>query len=634
MPEHFSAHFSRLQSLLKVEREEDRRQYQEKIQNRSVKDRVKEGVCWYPLHIRKSYLGLGEKWVVEVERSKNQGQRHFFQPGASAGLFFASKNNTLTASGIVSRVLEDRLTLMLNRDDPPEWLSEDAIGLDLLFDESTYDEMDRTLNKLKQSEKGRITELVSIFLGKSSPRFNPTQEIKFPHLNDSQNQALNLVSSAQDVALVHGPPGTGKTTTLVQTIVETINTEKQVLVCAPSNAAVDLLVEKLHQQQVSVLRLGHPARVTEEVISHTLDAQLATHDDAKMLKDLRKRSEEMRRQGKKYKRKYGGKEAQQRKLLLREARNLKDEAMMLENHMIQDLLNNAQVIACTLVGANSNYLLNRTFKSAFIDESSQALEPACWIPILRAQRVIMAGDHLQLPPTVKSRYAEKEGLGVTLFERCMNQHDADEMLRIQYRMHPHIMAFSNQRFYQGELQTADLVTLRKQYFREPAVFIDTAGCGFEEQINPETLSTYNVEEANFLWDHLEKLLLEQEELSQLYVGVIAPYKAQIETLRRQLNTKGWDQQRLKQLTINTVDGFQGQERDVIYISLTRSNSQGEIGFLADQRRLNVAMTRARQKLIMIGDSSTLSNHSFFDEMISYFQGKGAYHSAFEYIYDP
>ena len=267
---------------------------------------------------------------------------------------------------------------MLNRDDPPPWLDEGKLGLDLLFDESTYDEMDKTLVKLRDNREERIGELIKIMLGDQPPVFNPGQAISFPYLNDSQNEAINLIRSAKDVGLVHGPPGTGKTTTLVQAIAEVLEQEKQVLVCAPSNAAVDLLVEKLHEHKVNIVRIGHPARVTEAVISHTLDAQLSVHPDAKMLKDIRKKSEEMRRMGKKYKRRYGRKEAEQRKLLIGESKKLKDDALQLENHMIYDVLNNSAVVACTLVGANNQYLFSRSFKTVFIDESSQALEPAAW----------------------------------------------------------------------------------------------------------------------------------------------------------------------------------------------------------------------------------------------------------------
>lgn len=625
-------HFSKLQILLKIEREEDRNQYQQKIRNRSIEDRKKEGVCWYPITVNRSYLGLGEKWVLEIERTSGREERYLFQAGSSAAVFLNKDKNPPSASGIISRVKEDKITIMLNREDPPSWIDDGKLGIDLLFDESTYDEMDRTLARLKNIKEGRISELIKLFSGDQPPNFQSIQEISFPYLNESQNEAVNLIRSAEDIALVHGPPGTGKTTTMVQAITEVLEHEKQVLVTAPSNAAVDLLVEKLHEHKVNVVRLGHPARVTDEVISHTLDAQMATHPDAKMLKDIRKKSEEMRRMGKKYKRRYGREEAAQRKRLIMEAKKLKDEALQLEDHMIYDILNTSSVIACTLIGANNQYLFNRMFKTVFIDESSQALEPASWIPIMKAGRVVMAGDHMQLPPTIKSKEAMKEGLGETLFEKAIRNYRADVMLKTQYRMHPFIMEFSNVMFYKSELRTADEIYQRKQIFKDPVEFIDTAGCGFQESINPETLSTYNIEEARFCLDYLNNLLNQTPMERTPTIGVIAPYKAQVETLRNTIGDYHWKEEQLQRLTVNTVDAFQGQERDIIFISLTRSNSEGEIGFLADERRLNVALTRARHKLVVIGDSATLGVHPFFNKMIEHFQGRDQYRSAFEYIY--
>ncbi|MBV6644740.1 MAG: AAA family ATPase [Cyclobacteriaceae bacterium] len=625
-------HFQHLLQLLKIERIEDRKQYEQKIRNRSLEERKKQGVCWYPVVIDRSELGVGEKWVLRVNRTTDLGKRHMFQVGASASLFLQTRKD-LSVTGIISRVGEDKLTLVLNSDTPPDWVDDGKLGVDLLFDESTYDEMEKNIRKLSKVENGRLSELIALFLGQGSPQFTPIDNIHFPALNDSQSGAIGLIESARDVALIHGPPGTGKTTTMVQAIKEVVAKEKQVMVCAPSNAAVDLLVERLHTLKVKVVRLGHPARVTEEVVSHTLDAQLAAHPDAKMLKDIRKQSEEMRRMGWKYKRNYGRSERLQRKLLIDEANKLKNDALALEDHMIHDILNEAEVIASTLIGSNHHYLGKRSFKTVFIDEASQALEPANWIPIMRAGRVIMAGDHQQLPPTVKSKVAAKEGLEETLFERVMRSYQADTMLQIQYRMDPAIKAFSNEYFYQSQLKSSESVLSRKQLFSPPVVFIDTAGCGFEEEVNAETLSTFNKEEALFTLDHLNKRYEEDRaKLEGCSIGIIAPYKAQVEVLRRSIHNYDWSVAFKAQITINSVDAFQGQERDVMYISLVRSNDKGEIGFLADIRRINVAMTRARHLLHVIGDSATLSTHGFFDQMIRHFQEKGYYHSAFEFIY--
>ena len=629
-----SEHFLHLLQLLKKERVEDRKQYENKIRNRSLEDRKKEGVTWYPVVIDRSYLGTGEKWVLQLERTSLTENRHYFQAGSSASLFLNDEKRKLSASGIISRVNEKYMTLVLNSDDPPDWIDEGKLGVDLLFDESTYDEMERAMLSMASVREGRLKELVTILLGETGPRFDSLIDLKHPGLNQSQNKALSLIRTSKDVALVHGPPGTGKTTTLVEAIKDTVSAEKQVLVAAASNAAVDLLAEKLTQQGLRVLRIGHPARVTEEVVACTLDARLSEHDDAKMLKELRKKAEEFRNLGRKYKRNFGKAEREQRKMLLNEARNLKDEAHLLEDHMIYDELNKAQVIACTLIGTNSQYIKGRTFKTLFIDEASQALEPAAWIPIMKSDRVIMAGDHWQLPPTVKSIEAAKEGLSETIFQRVIEQWEADVMLEEQYRMHDDIMQFSNDHFYKGKLRSGDIIQQRRSMFDQTVKFIDTAGCGFDEKLNQETLSTYNVEEARFVLSRLKEILndvMSREDRIPT-IGIIAPYKAQTEILRKYLEDLGLDQDVLKRVTINSVDSFQGQERDIMFISLVRSNPNAEIGFLADERRMNVAMTRARHLLVMVGDSATLSSNAFFDELIQNLQGRNLYQSAFEYLY--
>ncbi len=628
---HFSEHFYHLLELLKIEREEDRKQYEEKIRNRSLEDRKKEGVTWYPVVIGRSYLSTGEKWTLQLEKTQLQETKNYFQSGSSVSVFLNDQKSRLSASGIISRISDKYMTVVLNREDPPDWLEDGKIGVNLLFDESTYDEMERTLHKLAKVNEGRLGELIQILCGEKEPTFRPEVPLNHPGLNPTQNKALSLINAANDLGLVHGPPGTGKTTTLVEAVKEIVAVEKQVLVSASSNAAVDLMAERLGEQGIHVLRLGHPARVTEEVIASTLDARLASHDDAKLLRDLRRKSEEMRTIGKKYKRNFGASERQQRRLLLQEAKSLKEEALSLESYMIRDELDKAQVIACTLVGANSNYLNNRTFKTLVIDEASQALEPAAWIPMMRVDRVIMAGDHFQLPPTIKSIEAARRGLSETIFERVIRKYDAaNVMLEIQYRMEDPIMQFSNDYFYKGRLKSDALISNRRKIFSKPVEFIDTAGCGFEEKVKEETLSTYNEGEAHFLLRRLGALIKEnEEEISRMTIGIIAPYKAQVELLNQQIRHQDWYESTRK-ITINTVDAFQGQERDIIAISMVRSNTAGEIGFLGDIRRMNVAMTRARLFLLLAGDSSTLSNNNFFDDLIRHYQDSGFYKSAFEY----
>jgi predicted DNA helicase len=448
--------------------------------------------------------------------------------------------------------------------------------------------------------------------------------------------------NAQDVAIIHGPPGTGKTTTLVQAIKLTVEKEKQVLVCAPSNAAVDLLVEKLSEQNLRVLRIGHPARVTEQTLSKTLDSKIAMHEHYKELRMLRKKMEQLREMAFKYKRNFGYAEREQRKQLMQEAKAMKADADVLEFYIINDLLQNSDVIACTLVGASNNILRGRRYKTAFIDEAAQALEPACWIPILRAERVVLAGDHCQLPPTIKSIEAARQGLSKTLFEKCIqNKPHTASMLQVQYRMHEDIMRFPSRYFYHDELLANATVrdhTLVKNnedgnsVSVTPIDFVDTAGCGFTEEQDPETLSRYNEQEAQLLIHHLEKLIREIGVDDWKYsIGIITPYSAQVERLVKLAEASEELSSLSKIITINTVDAFQGQERDVIAISFVRSNEKSEVGFLSDIRRTNVAITRARKKLIMCGDSATLSTNPFYLELLEYVQLKGYYDSAWNEV---
>jgi superfamily I DNA and/or RNA helicase len=633
MPHAYQEHFKRLLQLIRKERAEDRKQYELKINHRSLEERKKEGVTWYPVIENKSFLGTGEKWVIKLERTTGTEKKHHFQAGSSASLFLNKDTVTQQVSGVVSQVNEKYMTLVLHRDEPPEWINDGKLGVNLLFDESTYDQMEKTMKLLVDTREASHLNLIDVLVGDKIPVFQKAREIRNPFLNQGQIRALQLITSAEDVALIHGPPGTGKTTTLVEAIISTVEKEKQVLITAASNAAVDLLVEKLSLQSVRVLRLGHPARVTEAVVNTTLDARLSDHNDAKLLRDLRRKAEQIRSMAGKFKRNFGRAEREERRYLYDESKKLKEEVRMLEGHMIFDELNKAQVIACTLSGANHSHLRNRKFKTVFIDEASQAVEPAMWIPLLKADKVVMAGDHWQLPPTIKSFEAAKEGLETTIFERMMKEKDVSVMLQTQYRMHDDIMQFSNLHFYKGELKSADVIEKRRQVFQEAVKFIDTAGCGFDEKINPETLSTYNTDEADFLLKRLHSMIEENPEMLQMSIGIIAPYRAQTVVLNELIATYPWYEELKKNMSINSVDAFQGQERDVIMMSLVRSNDRGEIGFLSNKRRMNVAMTRAKHLIMMIGDSGTLSANPFFDELIQNMQDRNLYHSAFEYLYN-
>ncbi|HRG37818.1 MAG TPA: AAA domain-containing protein [Bacteroidia bacterium] len=492
-----------------------------------------------------------------------------------------------------------------------------------------------------EASNDRLAHIRDVLYKIKPPQFDKTKTIDaIQGLNVSQQEAVQKILTAKDVAIIHGPPGTGKTTTLVQAIRQTLKTEPQVLVCSSSNTAVDLLTEKLFKEGMQVLRLGNPARISEEVLSSTLDSKLMAHESYKEIKNYRKTADEYFRMAGKYKRTFGREEREQRQLFYNEARKIMKDARALEDYIVMDLFDKAQVIACTPVISAGRMMRNRQFSTVFIDEAAQALEPMCWIPITRSNRVIFAGDHFQLPPTVKSKKAEEEGLKETLFEHCMHIPGIAVMLNTQYRMHEWIMNYSSRKFYQNELK-ADATVKDHLLSNDPAhyllnvpvEFIDTAGCGYTEITNPESLSISNPEEAQLLLKHL-KLVLQQYTLvpdnKPIRIGVISPYKEQVQYLTQLISTEEELKPYASQLAVKTVDGFQGQEKDIIYISLVRSNEKMEIGFLNDIRRMNVALTRAKKKLIVIGDSATLGNHPFYKEFLDYTERIMAYKSAWEF----
>lgn len=625
--------------LIKLERQADLEQYRQKILLRSLQQRTKEGSTWYPVSLKRDYIGTGERPTIEVERTNQLDQPHSFQSGKVVSVFSnaAGKPDKEHVNGVINYVRDNTMVITLNGDDVPDWIADGLLGVDVMFDEMSYREMEFTLKEVIKAEDNRLAELKSILLGNTRAGVEPrgAATLSDDVLNSSQQEALKKVVESRDVAFIHGPPGTGKTTTLVQAIKQIIGEEKQVLVCAPSNAAVDLLVDKLSEQGLKALRIGHPARVTEQSLSKTLDYRISAHPNYKELRNLRKQMEQIRSTAFKFKRKFGYHEKEQRRSLLQQVKLLKADADMLEFYIINDLLQTMEAICCTLVGASHPVLRGKKFKTVFIDEAGQALEPATWIPLLKSERVIFAGDHQQLPPTIKSLDAARRGLSKTLFEKGIEQQPHQvSMLQVQYRMNEKIMSFSSRYFYEDKLIAHESV--RSHVLRPdllPVEFIDTAGCGFHEKQDPETLSRFNHEEAQLLMHQVEALV---EEIGtsawldeRISMGIITPYSAQVDQLHKLAEASPVLEPLSRLITINTVDAFQGQERDVIVIGFVRSNEKGEVGFLSDIRRTNVAMTRARKRLIMIGDSATLSSHPFYMKVLDYVQQEGFYKSAFE-----
>ena len=636
--------FERLQQLrklLKIERDEDFAQYKQHFSRNNINHRKENGVTWYPIVITNTEIGLGEYISVDIERTTNHNEPHQFSGGKIASLFSNNNSDAGTLNGTIKVLGPNKIRLSLNIDELPDWCDDGKLGINLLFDETSYKEMDIALEKVMNASNSRLAHLRDVMYEIKPPVFEKIDEsLHITGLNKSQNSAVQKVLAAKDIAIIHGPPGTGKTTTLVQAIRQTLFTEKQVLVCSPSNTAVDLLTEKLHREGITVLRLGNPARISEEVLMNTLDAKVAAHESYKDLKSYRKTAEEYFRMAGKYKRTFGKEEREQRQLFYQEARKILHDARVLEDYIINEQFDKAQVIACTPVVSSGRMMRDKHFTTVFIDEAAQALEPMCWIPISRSNRVIFAGDHFQLPPTVKSKIAEAQGLKETLFERSIKIKNVAVMLNTQYRMHENIMNFSNQKFYEGNLKAdisvkETLLDTQDFLLNTALDFIDTAGCGYNEIINPESLSIANPEEAQLLIKHL-KMVLAQHALSKdsskrISIGIISPYKEQVQYLTAKINEDEELEKFKSQIAIKTVDGFQGQERDIIYISMVRSNDLREIGFLNDIRRMNVALTRAKKKLVVIGDSATIGNHSFYKEFLDYTESIGAYKSAWEFI---
>ncbi len=632
----------KLEKLLKIERDEDFAQYQKFFSRNNINHRKQNGVTWYPVVITHTGIGFGEYLQIEIERTTNHNEPHQFTGGKMAALFSNTHPDEEPINGTVKVLGPNKIRLSLTIDELPDWCDDGKLGINILFDEASYREMNFALKKVMTADRSRLAQLRDVLFELKKPEFEKENTgLIIDRLNESQNSAVRKILAAKDIAIIHGPPGTGKTTTLVQAIRETLKEEKQVLVCSSSNTAVDLLTEKLHREGISVLRLGNPARISEEVLMNTLDAKVARHASYKEIKDYKRTAEEYFRMAGKYKRVFGKEERHQRQLLYSEAKKLVREARTLEDYIIDEQFSKTQVIACTPVVSSNRMMRDRHFSTVFIDEAAQALEPMCWIPITRSDRVIFAGDHFQLPPTVKSKLAEDGGLKETLFEHCMPIKNISVMLDTQYRMNEKIMNFSNKQFYKSDLKAHESVKnsalshdINEMFLNTPVDFIDTAGCGYNEILNPESLSISNPEEAQLLIRHLKQLLQQYYSTDRkdvITVGVIAPYKEQMQNLTALIENDEELKNYPARIAVKTIDGFQGQERDVIYISMVRSNDIKDIGFLSDIRRMNVALTRAKKKLVVMGDSATLSNHPFYMNFLDYIESINAYKSAWEFV---
>lgn len=613
-------HLQQHQLLLRMEYEYEKEEFKRQTENMGIARKVKRGLCWYPSTAGRSYYNSLNQLVIEITHTENTDIEHNFEFGRPVCFFRQSADGKITYMNFIATVSyadESRMTVIMPGADAIMEVQEaDNLGVQLYFDETSYRTMFEALEDVLCAKGNRLSELRDILLGTVKAGFRELYPVRFPWLNSTQETAVNKVLCARDVAIVHGPPGTGKTTTLVEAIYETLHREPQVLVCAQSNTAVDWISEKLVDRGVNVLRIGNPTRVNDKMLSFTYERRFEGHSLYPELWGIRK---EIRQLGGHARRgSYDEREGVRSRIS-----RLRDRATALEIQINADLFDGAHVIASTLVSSNHRLLSGRRFGTLFIDEAAQALEAACWIAIRKADRVVLAGDHCQLPPTIKCYEAARGGLEQTLMEKVVaNKPSAVSLLKVQYRMHEDIMRFSSDWFYDGKLEAAPEVRHRGILdWDTPITWIDTSELDFKEEFVGETFGRINKEEAHLLLKELETYIqriggnrIIEERID---FGLISPYKAQVQYLRGKIKASTALRPYRNLITINTVDGFQGQERDVIFISLVRANEEGQIGFLNDLRRMNVAITRARMKLVILGEANTLSHHDFYKKLLEY-----------------
>lgn len=616
--------------LLQLEYQTEKEAFRKQTEAIGLGRKVKRGDAWYPVGVGQAHYNSLNQMTVDVTRTQDTDVEHNFEYGKPVMFFsFAEsggkKGDTairyFSFTGTVSFVDGDRMVVVVPEGHALDLQGVDKpVGVQLSFDETSYRVMFDALDRVIRAKNNRLAYLRDLFYSKMAAGRFTFAPMSFPWLNETQERAVNEVLRAKDVAIVHGPPGTGKTTTLVEAINETLMRESQVLVCSQSNMAVDWICERLVDRGINVLRIGNPTRVNDKMLGFTYERRFEAHPDYPQLWAIRKAIRELRRKKK-------GRDDNFHQKLER----LKSRATELEIRINASLFGEARVIASTLVGSANRLLDGMKIGTLFIDEAAQALEAACWIPMRRVSRVVLAGDHCQLPPTVKSMAALKGGLGKTLMERIVeNKPECVTLLNVQYRMNDEIMRFSSDWFYNGKVTTAQEITRRKSIlnFDRPILWLDTGQIDFgadepgsKEQFVGENFGRINKGEATLTLDSLQayftKIGKQRILDEQIDVGVISPYRAQVQYLRRLIMKREFFKPYRRLITVNTVDGFQGQERDIILISMVRANENGEIGFLRDLRRMNVAMTRARMKLIILGDVATLTRHPFYKKLWEY-----------------
>ena len=610
-------------AMLQKEYEYEKELYRQQTREAGIPKRIQQGVCWFPVKLGADRYNSLNQLTVEVTRTETEETEHSFEYGCPVCFFRISADRQIryfNFSAVISYVQDNKMVVVLPGPQVlPELVVTGELGVQLYFDDTSYKTMFAALREVAEAKGNRTARLREVLLGKAPALRRETGPVRFPWLNASQEKAVNQVLCAKEVAVVHGPPGTGKTTTLVEAVYETLHRENQVMVSAQSNTAVDWIAEKLVDRGIPVLRIGNPTRVNDKMLAFTYERRFEAHSDYPELWQIRKTIREMTGRLRK-----SGREDRER--LHNQLTKLRVRATGLEIRIDTELFTEARVIACTLVGAASRVLERKRFSSLFIDEAAQAIEAACWIAISRADRVILAGDHCQLPPTIKCIEAARGGLGRTLLEKVvLHKPETVSLLKIQYRMHEDIMRFPSRWFYHDELEAAPEVKYRGILdFDTPVSWIDTSELDLQEKAVAEGTGRLNTGEAELLVrelkNYMERIGIRRILEEHIDFGVISPYRAQVHYLRHLLKKEPFFRPCRRLITVHTVDGFQGQERDVIMISLVRANEKGQIGFLRDLRRMNVAITRARIKLLILGEAVTLTRHPFYRELYEYIGG--------------
>ena len=610
-------------AMLQKEYEYEKELYRQQTREAGIPKRIQQGVCWFPVKLGADRYNSLNQLTVEVTRTETEETEHSFEYGCPVCFFRISADRQIryfNFSAVISYVQDNKMVVVLPGPQVlPELVVTGELGVQLYFDDTSYKTMFAALREVAEAKGNRTARLREVLLGKAPALRRETGPVRFPWLNASQEKAVNQVLCAKEVAVVHGPPGTGKTTTLVEAVYETLHRENQVMVSAQSNTAVDWIAEKLVDRGIPVLRIGNPTRVNDKMLAFTYERRFEAHSDYPELWQIRKTIREMTGRLRK-----SGREDRER--LHNQLTKLRVRATGLEIRIDTELFTEARVIACTLVGAASRVLERKRFSSLFIDEAAQAIEAACWIAISRADRVILAGDHCQLPPTIKCIEAARGGLGRTLLEKVvLHKPETVSLLKIQYRMHEDIMRFPSRWFYHDELEAAPEVKYRGILdFDTPVSWIDTSELDLQEKAVAEGTGRLNTGEAELLVrelkNYMERIGIRRILGEHIDFGVISPYRAQVHYLRHLLKKEPFFRPCRRLITVHTVDGFQGQERDVIMISLVRANEKGQIGFLRDLRRMNVAITRARMKLLILGEAVTLTRHPFYRELYEYIGG--------------